>query len=136
MSGKMFFDFRYRFGSSDSILKQQLLWMMLFRVVLYTLLLGISLLLQDDKFDVITLPPNLLILFILAVYIITIFSALYLIRSDNNFRIFGFIQSLIDTLICSLLVYLSGGSQSAFTSIYFFPIIIINNNISRGYRIM
>jgi len=123
MSGKMFFDISYRFGSPDSILKQQLLWMMLFRVVLYTLLLGVSFLLQDDKFDVITVPSNLLILFILAVYITTICSALYLIRSDNNFRIFGFIQSLLDTLFCSLLVYLSGGSQSAFTSIYFFPII-------------
>ncbi len=70
MSGKMFYDINYRFGSSDSILKQQLLWMMLLRVVLYTLLLGVSFLLQDDKFDVITLPPNLLILFVLAVYII------------------------------------------------------------------
>ena len=116
-------DVNYRLGSSDSSLKQQLMWMLLLRVILYTLLLGVSFLLQDDKFEVITLPPNLLILFVLIVYIITIGSAFYLIRSERNFRIFGFIQSLLDTVFCTVMIYLSGGSHSAFTSIYFFPII-------------
>ncbi len=116
-------DINYRLGSSDSSFKQQLMWMLLLRVILYTLLLGVSFLLQDDKFEVITLPPNLLILFVLIVYISTIGSAFYLIRSKRNFRIFGFIQSLLDTVFCTVMIYLSGGSQSAFISIYFFPII-------------
>jgi len=120
--GKLF-DIRYRFESSETVLKQQLLWMMLLRVVLYTLILGVSFLLQDDKFEAITLPPNLLILFVLSVYLCTIGSAFYLIKTDKNIRIFGFIQSLLDTFFCSLLVYFSGGSQSIFTSIYFFPVI-------------
>ena len=123
MSSKFFSYFSSRFGSSDSVLKQQLLWMMLLRVILYTFILGISLLLQDDKFEAITVPFNLLILFTLAVYLCTIGSAFYLIRVDTNVRRFGFLQSLFDTVFCSLLVYLSGGSQSIFTSIYFFPII-------------
>ncbi len=123
MRRKPIFDISHRFGSSDSVLKQQLLWMLLLRVILYTLLLGVNFLLQDDKFEVITLPPNLMILFVLAVYISTIGSAFYLIRSGSNVRKFGFIQSLLDTVFCTLLIYLSGGSQSAFTSIYFFPII-------------
>lgn len=123
MSVGKLFDIRYRFESSATVLKQQLLWMMLLRVVLYTLILAVSFLLQDDKFEAITLPPNLLILFILSVYLCTIGSAFYLIKSEINIRIFGFIQSLLDTVFCSLLVYLSGGSQSVFTSIYFFPII-------------
>jgi len=110
-------------GSSNSVLKQQILWMMLLRVVLYTLILGASLVLQSDKFDVITLPANLLVLFILTVYITSIGSALFLLRSVENIRIFGFLQSLLDTAFCSLFVYLSGGSQSVFTSIYFFPVI-------------
>jgi two-component system sensor histidine kinase PilS (NtrC family) len=116
-------DINYRLGSSDSSFKQQLMWMLLLRVILYTLLLGVSFLLQDDKFEVITLPPNLLILFVLIVYISSIGSAFYLIRSKRNFRIFGFIQSLLDTVFCTVMIYLSGGSQSAFISIYFFPII-------------
>ena len=96
---------------------------MLLRVILYTLILGISLVLQDDKFEAITVPLNLLILFILGVYLCTIGSAIYLLHFDTTIRKFGFIQSLLDTLFCALLVYLSGGSQSVFTSIYFFPII-------------
>ena len=93
MRRKSIFDISHRFGSSDSVLKQQLLWMLLLRVILYTLLLGVNFLLQDDKFEVITLPPNLMILFVLAVYISTIGSAFYLIRSDRNLRKFGFIRS-------------------------------------------
>ncbi len=112
-----------RSAPSDGGLKQQLLWMMLLRVILYTLILGISLVLQDDKFEAITVPLNLLILFTLGVYLCTIGSAIYLLQFDTTIRKFGFIQSLLDTVFCSLLVYLSGGSQSVFTSIYFFPII-------------
>ena len=110
-------------GSSDMLLRQQLLWMMLLRVVLYTLILGISFVLKSDQFDVITLPSSLLILFILLVYSCTIGSALVLIRAEGNYRKFGFIQSLLDTIFCSLFVYLSGGSHSVFSSIFFFPII-------------
>ncbi len=123
MTNSLISDFRFRSGSSDGVLKQQLLWMMLLRVVLYTLILGISLVLQDDKFEAITVPFNLLILLILGIYLCTIGSAIYLIQVDTVIRKFGFIQSLLDTVFCSLLVYLSGGSQSVFTSIYFFPII-------------
>jgi len=112
-----------RFESADEAMKQQLLWMLFLRVILYTLLLGISFFLQDDKFEVITLPPNLLVLFILTVYLVTIGSAFALIRSSDGYRTFGFVQALFDTLFASLLVYLSGGSQSIFTSIFFFPII-------------
>jgi two-component system sensor histidine kinase PilS (NtrC family) len=123
MRGNLFSGIGSRLASTDPVLKHQLLWMMLLRVILYTLILGISLVLQDDKFEAITLPLNLLILFILCIYLCTIGSALYLIRFTTNVRTFGFLQSLLDTLFCSLLVYLSGGSQSIFTSIYFFPII-------------
>ena len=112
-----------RLESPDTVMKQQLLWMLLLRVILYTLLLGISFFLQDDRFEVITIPPNLLVLFILGVYVVTIGSALVLIRTTRELRRFGFIQAIIDTLFAALLVYLSGGSQSIFTSIFFFPII-------------
>lgn len=117
------FNIERRFDSSDSMVKQQLLWTLLLRVILYTLMLGVNFFLQDEKFEVITIPPPLLALFLLSVYVITIGSSFLLLRIEQDFRRFGFIQCLVDTIFSTVLVYLSGASHSVFTSIYFFPII-------------
>jgi two-component system sensor histidine kinase PilS (NtrC family) len=109
--------------SSGDTMKQQLLWMLLLRIILYTLLLGFSFILRDDRFEVIILPPNLLALFILIVYLITIVSAFLLLHAHGDHRKFSFVQTLLDTIFASLLVYLSGASHSIFSSVYFFPII-------------
>jgi two-component system sensor histidine kinase PilS (NtrC family) len=104
-------------------MKQQLLWMLLLRVVFYTMLAGINLLFLDPRFVGITIPVHLLILFILIVYLITIGSAVLLMRSEGEYRRFGFLQTLVDVAFASILVYLSGASQSIYTSVFFFPII-------------
>ncbi|MBE0585777.1 MAG: PAS domain S-box protein, partial [Desulfofustis sp.] len=109
--------------SFGDLMKQQLLWLLLLRVVLYTVLLLISLLLMDERFDVITMPPSLLILFTLGIYLITVGTAFLLVHTHGEFRRFGFIQTILDALFAALLVYLTGASQSAFSSVFFFPII-------------
>ena len=48
--------------STDQLLRNQLLWMLLLRSILYTLLLAISYIFQSSHFDIIVLPSNLLIL--------------------------------------------------------------------------
>jgi two-component system sensor histidine kinase PilS (NtrC family) len=105
------------------ILRTQLLWMLLLRVILYTFLLGISLIFQGDQFDVITLPQNIFTLLLLFIYLTTIFSAFHLLVFQGNLRKFGIIQNLLDTFFVSVLVFFSGSSNSIFTSVYFFPII-------------
>ncbi len=105
------------------ILRQQLLWMLLLRIVLYTLLLGVTYILSDLHFSVIILPNSVLILLLLLVYTISIVSALILIRLERNLQKFGFFQCILDTIFASLLVYLTGISNSIFTSVYFFSII-------------
>ncbi|BCL60202.1 PAS domain-containing sensor histidine kinase [Desulfomarina profundi] len=110
-------------GSVNQILRTQLLWMLLLRVILYTFLLGISLIFQGDQFDVITLPQNILTLLLLFIYLTTIFSAFHLLVFQGNLRKFGIIQNLLDTFFASVLIFLSGSSNSIFTSVYFFPII-------------
>lgn len=109
-------------GTSQK-LKNQLMSMMLLRSILYTLLLGISLIFQGERFDVILLPYNLLFLLLLFVYLVTIASAFILPLFTDNLRKFGFSQNLLDTLFVTLLVFFSGSSSSIFTSVYFFPII-------------
>lgn len=107
----------------NQILRRQLLWMLLLRVILYTSLLGITYMLSDLRFGIILLPNSALILLLLIVYIVSIASAAALTRLQINARRFGFSQSLIDTFFAGCLVYFTGISSSIFTSVFFFPII-------------
>ena len=52
----------------DGILRHQLQWMLLLRVILYTLLLGVSVFLGSPEFEIIVLPRPLFILLILVGY--------------------------------------------------------------------
>ncbi len=105
------------------LLVNQSLWMLFLRVVLYTLLLGVSVYLQSRQFNVVILPPRLLLFFIVLVYLSSIISGLILIKTEVEPKLFGGQQNLLDTLFVTILVYLTGGSQSIFAPIYFFPII-------------
>ena len=107
----------------DGILRHQLQWMLLLRVILYTLLLGVSVFLGSPEFEIIVLPRHLFILLILAVYLISIGSAFLLAALSSHLRYFAFVQNLLDTVFASILVYFTGASQSIFSTVYFFPII-------------
>jgi len=107
----------------DQMFRNQLLWMLALRVTLYTLLLALTYILRSSTFDIVIVPPNLLVLFLLIVYLTTSFSAFYLLVYQGNLRKFGFAQTILDTCLASLLVFFSGSSSSIFTSVYFFPII-------------
>jgi two-component system, NtrC family, sensor histidine kinase PilS len=110
-------------SSSNQILRHQLLWMLLLRVVLYILLMAVSLIFRSPRLDIILVPIDLFILLMLVVFLSTIFSAFFLLVYSGNPRKFGFLQTLLDTGFVSLLVFFSGSSQSIYISVYFFPII-------------
>jgi two-component system, NtrC family, sensor histidine kinase PilS len=107
----------------DDILRHQLQWMLLLRVILYTLLFGVSVFLGSPEFEIIVLPRHLVILLILSVYLISIGSAFLLVALQSHLRHFAFVQNLLDTGFASILVYFTGASQSIFSTVYFFPII-------------
>ncbi len=96
--------------------------MLFLRVVFLTLLLGINLVLQSAERHIITPPFYYVAAFIAGVYIYTICSALVL-KFIRRFSTFAYTQILIDVLLITILIYYSGGSQSIFTILYFFPII-------------
>jgi len=110
-------------NSVDQILRQQLLWMLLLRIVLYTLLLGITYILSELKIGIIILPNSVLILLLLLVFSLTIASAFILTKLRGNLQLFGLIQCILDTLFASALIYFTGISNSIFSSVYFFSII-------------
>jgi len=96
--------------------------MLFLRVVFLTLLLGLNLVLQSAEKHIITPPFYYVAAFITGVYIYTICSALIL-KFIRRYTTFAYIQILIDVLLITILIYYSGGSQSIFTILYFFPII-------------
>lgn len=110
-------------SSGNQVLRHQLLWMLLLRVVLYILLMAVSLIFRAPRLDIILVPIDLFVLLMLLVFLSTIFSAFFLLVHSGNPRKFGFLQTLLDTGFVSLLVFFSGSSQSIYISVYFFPII-------------
>lgn len=107
----------------DRILKNQLLWMLLLRMVLYTLLFIICFIFPGGHINPMVFPRNLFVLLLLAIYLATIISAFVLLIFRGSVRRFGFVQVLFDTVCASSFVFFSGASNSLFTSIFFFPII-------------
>ncbi len=108
---------------SDVLLKRQLRWFLLLRALLLSILLGISMLLQSKEHNI-TIPPlQYISYFIGGIYCFTIASS-FLLRVITCYKRFAYAQILTDTVLTSCLVFFSGGSQSIFTIVYFFPIII------------
>ncbi|MDH3394319.1 MAG: PAS domain S-box protein, partial [Desulfobulbaceae bacterium] len=108
----------------QNFLKRQLKWLLFLRVIVLTLLLGVSVLLQIGGHELLIPPLQYISAFIAGVYLFTICSALLI----NNARfqchkIFTYVQIFVDVMLSSSLVFYTGGSQSLFTIIYFFPII-------------
>jgi two-component system sensor histidine kinase PilS (NtrC family) len=109
--------------SLGNLLRNQILWMLLLRIILYTLLLAINFIFEDAQLDIILIPPRYLLFLLLLIYVTTIFSAFFLLIYQGSMQRFGFIQTLLDTFFASILVYFSGSSASTFTTVFFFPII-------------
>ncbi|HIJ78872.1 MAG: ATP-binding protein [Desulfobulbaceae bacterium] len=109
--------------AANNQLKKQIQWLLFLRVIFLSLLLGVSVLLQSEE-KVILLPPiHFVAYFIAGLYLFTIASALIL-RKILCYSRFGFMQISLDTLLISGLIFFTGGSQSVFTGVYFFPIVM------------
>lgn len=108
--------------ATASLYKKQLQWLLFLRVVILTILLGINMILESTAGHIIIPPFNYVVTFIAGVYVYTICSALFL-KYVRRYSTFALGQLFIDVLLISILVYYSGGSESLFTLLYFFPII-------------
>ncbi|MBU0674701.1 MAG: PAS domain S-box protein [Proteobacteria bacterium] len=104
------------------LVRARLKWVLFLRGIILTMLLGTSALIQT-KSHALELPSyRIIAAFIIAVYIYTFFSVL-LIKFLKNYNPFALFQIVSDALIATCIIYATGGSQSIFTIIYFFPIL-------------
>ena len=109
--------------AANDHLKKQIQWLLFFRVLFLSLMLGSSVLLQAKTPSIFLPPLHYLAYFIAGLYLFTIFSALAL-RMIQCYSRFGYLQITLDTLLVTILVFSTGGSQSVFTVVYFFPIVM------------
>jgi len=109
--------------AANDHLKKQIQWLLFLRVLFLSLMLGISVLLQTKAPSIFLPPLHYLAYFIAGLYLFTILSALA-VRMIQCYSRFGYMQITLDTLLVTLLVFSTGGSQSVFTVVYFFPIVM------------
>ncbi|HIJ90028.1 MAG: ATP-binding protein [Desulfobulbaceae bacterium] len=109
--------------AANEHLKKQIHWLLFFRVLFLSLMLGISVLLQAKTPSIFLPPLHYLAYFIAGLYLFTILSAL-IVGMIQCYSRFGYLQITLDILLVTLLVFYTGGSQSVFTVVYFFPIVM------------
>lgn len=104
--------------SDDAVTTRRLLWFMLGRLVVATLLLGATLWqgLEGQVGDI-SFTPLMLSSLIAATYAASLLFAV-LLQLGGSVRAHGVAHLIFDLLLTSVIVYLTGGISSAFVSVY------------------
>lgn len=98
-------------------------WVMFFRVVFTTIMLGTTIIVQlRQGYGQAYSAPSGLYLLIIAIYLLTVAYALVLPRFFSV-TIQAYIQSIFDVFISSAIIYLTGGIESIFSFMYILSII-------------
>lgn len=104
--------------------RKHLLWWILIRVSLFSLIISVTSFLHVRGYSVILPPFPMTIAFLLGLYCFSIGSAIFLKIKFWPVRRFGLIQLFADTVFTCLLVYTTGCSQSIFTPMLILPVIV------------
>lgn len=102
-------------------------WLMFFRVVMITVLLGSTLVVNIDDASLLTDPGTLALLgLIIGTYALTIVYAV-LVSRIRRLALFAYAQLLGDVVTVLALVLLTGGSESVF--LFMFSLVVLNASI-------
>jgi two-component system sensor histidine kinase PilS (NtrC family) len=106
-----------------AVLRVRLQWLMFLRVVVATFLLGVAVLLQIRETGHLLTPALTGIYGIIATTYFLTLLYIILLRKINNLRLLAYGQIVVDLLLETVLVYLTGLEDSVFFSIYYLSII-------------
>jgi two-component system sensor histidine kinase PilS (NtrC family) len=103
--------------------KTKLKWLTFIRILFSLLLLGSAVVQQTGEIDT-TLDRSLTVLYglITAIFALSLIYSVF-IKRVQNLTLFAFIQTGIDTIIVTLIVFLTGGFVSVFSFLYLVVII-------------
>jgi two-component system sensor histidine kinase PilS (NtrC family) len=110
-------------NDNDQETRRHILWWILIRVFLFSLIIGITSFFRDKGHAVILPPWPVAAAFLSGLYVFSLASALLLQKKFWSARRFGLIQLFSDTVFSALLVYATGCSQSVFAPILILPVI-------------
>lgn len=110
-------------SSNKEYLKNRLIKLMLFRVIIVTLLLGTIIVIQIKKGQTFFIAPNNFLFYLIGITYITNICYASLIKRVKRLHLLGFIQILGDVFFVTALVYATGGIESFFNFGYFLVII-------------
>ena len=106
----------------ESSLREKLEWLMLFRLVLVTFLLGSAVIVNVNDVESFNDPSYIAIVsLIVGTYVATLLYA-YWIRRSNRFVLLTYGQLVGDAVLAAGLVMLTGGIHSIFTFLFFLTI--------------
>ena len=118
-------------ADSETAAFRRLKILMLARVLIVTLLLGVSVLIQTSKESSLLIPQNNSVYLLIGfTYFLTIIYAVTLKRIRNVHR-FAYGQIVFDTIFITMLVYVTGGIESFFPLAYILTIISASLLLSR-----
>ncbi|OEU64565.1 MAG: hypothetical protein BBJ57_08445 [Desulfobacterales bacterium PC51MH44] len=107
----------------DSPLEKRLRWLMFFRIVIVTLLLGITIFIWIKATELSLQAAFTPVYFIIALTYLFSFAYLFISKIIKNIRLNIYIQSLSDLSLITGLVYVTGGIESIYSVCY--PLVII-----------
>ena len=111
--------------------KVKLKWLLFFRLLFSSLLLGSTIILQLGA-SASSFAPSLLVLYgiIIAIFILSVIYAFILNRVKHDF-VFAFIQIAVDTFFVSVVIFVTGSFFSVFSFLYLVVIIYCSMLLSR-----
>jgi len=107
----------------DNFLKRRIQWLIFFRVVIATFLLGIATFIRIKTGESSSQTASAPIYFIVALTYLFSFACLFIPRIIKNIRVNIYLQSFLDVLLITGLVYVTGGIESIYSVLY--PLVII-----------
>ena len=107
----------------DNFLKRRIQWLIFFRVVIATFLLGIATFIRIKTGESSSQTASAPIYFIVALTYLFSFACHFIPRIIKNIRVNIYLQSFLDVLLITGLVYVTGGIESIYSVLY--PLVII-----------
>jgi two-component system sensor histidine kinase PilS (NtrC family) len=111
----------------DNPLEKRLRWLIFFRVVIATFLLGITTFIRIKETEPSLQAALAPVYFIIALSYLLSFACLFISKIIKNIRSNIYIQSLLDISLITGLVYVTGGIESIYS--VFYPLVIIYSTL-------